>query len=52
MTFVSLLLGVEVEIQRQPWRDGHGHGYGKYFRWRVVFGGGSGVGNTDPWVDR
>ncbi len=36
LSAASLIFGMEVEIQRRPWRG-----------WRVVFGG-----NGDPWMDQ
>ena len=39
LAFASFLLGIEVDIQRQPWRGN---------RIRIGFG----KGNTDPWMDQ
>ncbi|GJE87481.1 hypothetical protein PsYK624_035640 [Phanerochaete sordida] len=39
LAFVSFLLGIEVDIQREPWRGN---------RIRIGFG----KGNTDPWMDQ
>ncbi|KIP10412.1 hypothetical protein PHLGIDRAFT_18331 [Phlebiopsis gigantea 11061_1 CR5-6] len=39
LAFTSFLLGIEVDIQREPWRGN---------RVRIGFG----KGNTDPWMDQ